>query len=229
MSLKPPTQKDSFQVNAYQGKHWNVDDLIALHYVARMLHHLELLHWRAKILHCDVKPDNWVLCSSNDVQGSELVLVDYGRAIDLSDLAKEGEDPSNVVLMGEAAEEDMMCVAMRKGRPWSYDADTFGICASAHVLLFGNHIELIQNGKRWMPRQSFKRYWQRDLWTELFDTLLNSDEGTMIGSRPLTLRMLKEKVEARLDQHRSKLDELLKKQEQILWSTRPLLQQKRKR
>lgn len=46
-------------VNTYQEQGWKMDDLVALHYMARMLHHLELLHWHGKILHCDVKPDNW--------------------------------------------------------------------------------------------------------------------------------------------------------------------------
>jgi serine/threonine protein kinase len=34
--------------------------LIALHYTAKMLKHIETLHWHGQILHCDVKPDNWV-------------------------------------------------------------------------------------------------------------------------------------------------------------------------
>lgn len=157
------------------------------------------------------------------------MLVDFGRAVDLSELASDRVESMNVTLFGDATETDMMCVSMRKQKPWSFDADTFGICASVHVLLFGNHIEIVQNGsKRWMPRQSFKRYWQRDLWKELFDTLLNTDEGTLIGSRPRTLRLLRKKVEMRLENNRQRVDELLQKQEQILWATRPQ-QSKRKR
>ena len=209
-------------VNAYQEQGWKIDDLVALHYMARMLHHLELLHWHGKILHCDVKPDNWVLCASNECKGSDLMLVDFGRAVDLSELATDRIETMNVTLFGDAAERDMMCVSMRKHRPWSFDADTFGLCASVHVLLFGTHIDIVQDGsKRWMPRQSFKRYWQRDIWKELFDTLLNSDEGTMIGSRPRTLRLLRKTVEERLESQSQKVDDLLQQQEQILWATRP--------
>jgi hypothetical protein len=199
-------------------------EVLALHYTARMLNHLEMLHWHGRIVHCDVKPDNWVLMSSDGIQGSELMLVDFGRAVDLSELASDGVDAMDVKLLGEASERDMMCVAMRKGRPWSFDADTFGICASAHVLLFGTHIEIEQKrDKRWMPQQRLKRYWQNDLWTALFDTLLNSDEGAYVGSRPRSLRALREKIESYLYTQRSTLEYELKKQARLLPSSRTQL------
>jgi checkpoint serine/threonine-protein kinase len=173
------------------------------------------------ILHCDVKPDNWVLCSSNDTDGADLMLVDYGRAIDLSDHANSNVDPLDIKMIGDAAEPDMQCVSMRKKRPWSFDSDTFGICASLHVLLFGTHIDIIQNGeKRWMPRQRFKRYWANELWTEVFDTLLNLEEGTTIGSRPKTLRILREKLEGYLNKNKQKLQNLLTRQARLLPNSR---------
>ena len=196
----------------------SVPELISLFYAARMLNHLEMLHWHGKILHCDVKPDNWVLAGV-----SELVLVDFGRAVDLAEIATSGVDAMDVKLTGEAAERDMQCVAMRKNRPWAFDIDTFGLCASLHVLLFGTHIEIEQKGKRWMPRQRFRRYWQGDLLNELFDTLLNSDEGTIIGSRPRSLRSLRKKLESFLESQRSKLDSELGSLERMLPSSRPQL------
>ena len=149
------------------------------------------------------------------------MLVDFGRAIDLSDHANSNINPLDVKLIGDASEPDMQCVSMRKKRPWSFDSDTFGICASVHVLLFGNHIDIIQNGqKRWMPRQRFKRYWAVDLWTEMFDTLLNLDEGTTIGSRPRTLRFLRERLEEHLNRNKQKLEHLLKRQARLLPKSR---------
>jgi len=201
-----------------------VPELIAIHYTARMLHHLEKLHWHGKILHCDVKPDNWVLCSSDGIDARELVLVDYGRAIDLSDLATDGIDAMDVKLSGDAMENDMMCVAMRNQRPWSFDVDTFGVCASAHVLLFGTHIEIERGSdKKWMPRQHFRRYHQASLWRAVFGTLLNHDEGTLIGSRPKSLRALREKLEDYVSGHTKQLDDLLRKQARMLPTSRPQL------
>lgn len=180
----------------------SVPELVALHFTSRMLHHLEILHWHGKILHCDVKPDNWVVT----VDAADLVLVDFGRAVDLSALANGAMDAMDVKLIGAACEKDMMCVAMRKERPWSFDADSFGLLASLHVLLFGTHIEIEQYGKRWMPKQHLRRYWNRNLLTEIFDTLLNTDEGTLIGSRPRSLRALRKKVDSYLAEQQTKLD-----------------------
>ncbi|CAB9515023.1 Mitotic checkpoint serine/threonine-protein kinase BUB1 [Seminavis robusta] len=205
-------------VNLYRRHNEKIEDLIPLHYASRMLHHLELLHWHGNILHCDVKPDNWVLCSSQGVDGADLMLVDFGRAIDLADLANSPHDAKDVKMIGDAAEEDMMTVAMKKKRPWSFDTDTFGLCASIHVLLFYSHIEITQDQrtKRWMPKQRFKRYWQTDLWKEVFDTLLNDP----ISSRPRSLRDLREKLDKRLESNYQKLDHLLKRQSRMLPSGR---------
>jgi hypothetical protein len=205
-----------------------VPELIALHYTARMLKHIETLHWHGKMLHCDVKPDNWVMMASNSaysgctelVEASDLMLVDFGRAIDLTAAAKEGVDPMDVKLSGHAAAEDMACAAMRMNLGWSFDIDTFGICASAHVLLYGSHIEMdiVRPSKRWKLRKRLRRYWQNELWTEIFDTLLNLDDisQTAIGSRPRSLRLLRGKFEAHLGTRAKELESLLKHQARIL-------------
>ena len=206
-------------VNMYKAKLGeNVPELLAIHYTARMLNHLEMLHWHGKILHCDVKPDNWVLCSSSGVAASELMLVDFGRSVDLQAIEQNGVDAMDIQLLGVCAEKDMQCIAMRKQRPWSFDADTFGVCASTHVLLFGTHIEIeqIRGSKRWKLKQRMRRYWQGDLWTELFDALLNSDEGALIGSRPLSLKAMRNKLEAHLYSQRKQLEDILNRQARML-------------
>jgi checkpoint serine/threonine-protein kinase len=160
------------------------------------------------------------------INGSELMLVDFGRAVDLKAAAKPEIDPMDVRLEGSCAEKDMECVAMRKGLSWSFDVDTFGVCASAHVLLYGSHIEIDCNSttKRWKPRKPLRRYWQKDLWNDFFDTLLNLDEvsQTALGSHPRSLRALYKKMETYIrDRSRSSnLESLLKHQASMLPSVR---------
>jgi checkpoint serine/threonine-protein kinase len=221
-------------VNVYKiSERSPVPELIALHYTARMLLVLELLHWHGKILHCDVKPDNWVLMESatafvscrDEIEASDLMLVDFGRAVDLTDAAKGGIDPMDVKLFGDAAGEDMACVAMRKGLGWSFDVDTYGLCASAHVLLFGTHLEVEEDhsSRRWKPRKPLRRYWQKEIWQEVFDTLLNLDEvtGNAIGSRSRSLRSLRTMIEDHLSDRGRELESLLRHQARILPSSRP--------
>ncbi|GKY99718.1 hypothetical protein MPSEU_000925800 [Mayamaea pseudoterrestris] len=218
-------------VNVYKTRlKCNVPGILALHYTSRMLHHLELLHWRAKILHCDTKADNWILSKSDllstgmPVDGAELTLVDFGRAVDLESLAKQADTgPMEVMLNGIESPTEMQCVAMRKGLPWSYDIDTVGVCATAHVLLFGKHMAIAQDvKKRWMPSEPFKHDDQQQLWIAIFGSLLNLDDvsKTAIGSHPNSVRRLRAQIETFLSIRQDQLMDALQKQAQVLPSSR---------
>jgi len=134
------------------------------------------------------------------------MLVDFGRAIDLNSANKDASTLMDTLFTGAASTEEMMCVSMRQRLPWSFDVDTYGICASAHVLLFGAQLEIaksassISKHKRWMPTRSFPRHLEKEIWTELFDSLLNVDNdfGVAIGSRPYSLKRQRTRIEAYL-------------------------------
>jgi checkpoint serine/threonine-protein kinase len=181
--------------------------------------------------HCDVKPDNFVLSNLNftntifhDINYSDLTLVDFGSAVDLakvSDLTME--NAQSVSFCGKASKEDMQCIAMRNGQSWSYDVDLFGILCCAHVLLYGKHLEIKNSsGNRWAPSTSIKRYWKKDLWKEIFDTLLNVDSvpGLSIGSRGSSLRVLRGKIDEHLETEARTLRQLLSRQAKILPDSR---------
>ena len=186
-----------------------VPELIAIHYTARMLQHIENLHWYGKILHCDVKADNWVLVAPHSghtktddtsAPGSELMLVDFGRAVDLATVNCGKPDKLEARILGKAAKEDMACAAIREGLPWGADIDTYGICASAFVLLYGIHMDIEKDpaSKRWRPHKPLRRYWNKSLWNKLFDTLLNLDgkeRNLATGSHPNSLRALRKSFE----------------------------------
>ena len=108
-------------VNTYKKLTGNVPELVAIYYTSRMLKHLESLHQDGKVLHCDIKPDNWVLTSSskdrynagtNAVSGADLMLVDFGRSVDLEKVASRGSNLLQTQFKGNIAAEDMECVAM---------------------------------------------------------------------------------------------------------------------
>ena len=152
-----------------------------------------------------------------DISFSGLTLVDFGSAIDLAQYPNF--DADDTMFSGIAAKKDMQCIAMRSGRSWSYDADTFGVLCCAHVLLYGKHMELKNlGGNRWMPSFSLKRYWKRDLWKEIVETLLTPDDSAKlsIGRRGSTLQMLRQKIEAHLKTEAKTLHKLLSRQANIL-------------
>jgi checkpoint serine/threonine-protein kinase len=76
------------------------------------------------------------------------------------------------------------CNEIRETRPWTHQIDLYGIAGTIHVLLFGKYIESARvrtsSGTAGGPepptyriRESLKRYWDRELWSDVFDLLLN--------------------------------------------------------
>jgi checkpoint serine/threonine-protein kinase len=75
------------------------------------------------------------------------------------------------------------CNEIREARPWTHQIDLYGIAGVIHVLLFGKYIESAPvrtsdanagAGKRtYRIRESLKRYWDREIWSDVFDLLLN--------------------------------------------------------
>lgn len=110
-------------------------------------------------------------------------MIDFGRSIDLKMY------PSSVQFIGDCHTDGFQCIEMRENRPWTFQIDTFGICATVHCLLFGDYMKVekvVQNHEpscerdascscpsRWKIENALKRYWQYDLWIVFFDTLLN--------------------------------------------------------
>jgi len=139
------------------------------------------------------------------------MLVDFGRSVDLEALSTSC--PLDVKFQGLATTKDMACSTMREGRSWSFDLDTFGLCASAYVMLYGSHMEVIQDSttKIWRTAKALRRYWNKPLWSKLFETLLN---GGIDDSQPNKLRETRSMFETFLDNgnRRKELQALLKHQ-----------------
>jgi hypothetical protein len=171
---------------------------------------LSLLCVSLLLQHCDVKPDNWVLTKSkteNDLtaEASEVLLCDFGKAIDLDGLGVDST--SQCQFVGSPVGKDMQCGSMRDGKPWSFDVDTYGLCASSHVLLFGSHMEVtkVVSTKRWKVSKSIRRYWQKALWQDYFNALLNDCGGGKPSHQ--VLRTLRAQFEEYLS-HPTKQQEL---------------------
>ncbi|KAJ5088378.1 Mad3/BUB1 homology region 1 [Penicillium angulare] len=106
-----------------------------------------------------------------------LDLIDFGRSIDM-----HAFQPSvQFIADWEVATHE--CNEIREARPWTHQIDLYGIAGTIHVLLFGKHIESMPartstgdssgTAHTYRIRESLKRYWDRDLWAEVFDLLLN--------------------------------------------------------
>lgn len=105
-----------------------------------------------------------------------LDLIDFGRSIDM-----HAFQPA-VQFIADWKVGTHECNEIREARPWTHQIDLYGIAGTIHVLLFGKHIESMAarssaggsgTTHTYRIRESLKRYWDRELWAEVFDLLLN--------------------------------------------------------
>jgi checkpoint serine/threonine-protein kinase len=153
---------------------------LAMYFTVELLRALEVLH-SAAFIHGDVKPDNvllrfggsqweeWAPSRPGQWRERGVSLIDFGRSIDLTAHAP------NAAFMGDCGTDNFRCVEMIAGKPWTFQADTFGALGCVHAMLFGTYMEvdLDERSGRWRRREPLKRYWRTELWEPLFDDLLN--------------------------------------------------------
>lgn len=155
----------------------SVPECLVLYFALEFITILQQVHL-CGIIHADIKPDNILITDlpskagfldSFSEQGpSCLQLIDFGRAIDMSQL------PPGTAFTYAVTTEGFVCTEMRDGRQWTFQTDWFGLLGCLHVLLFGDYMEVEKRSDNtWGIRNKFKRYWQQDLWNRLFSTLLN--------------------------------------------------------
>ncbi|KAK9822716.1 hypothetical protein WJX81_007865 [Elliptochloris bilobata] len=158
-------------LNAHLAVGQRMSEALALHYAAEALRCVGALHGCA-MLHCDIKPDNFLLAPRGRLQ-----LIDFGRAVDLALL------PADAQFLGDSQTEAFRCREMAEGRVWRFQADAFALAGTLHCLLFGEYMEVecavdSTGAERVRLRHAFRRYWATELWGEVFDSLLNpTDKG----------------------------------------------------
>ncbi|KAI5926760.1 Mad3/BUB1 homology region 1-domain-containing protein [Camillea tinctor] len=216
-------------VNFFRGEPSGVmDEPLAMFFTVELLRTVEALHAK-QILHGDLKVDNCLLRLDHHLAASSalspqwradgsggwssrgVVLIDFGRGIDMRAFAP------GVRFVADWKTTAADCAEMREGRPWSWHIDYHGLAGIVHCLLFGKYIDTARAdqgglgtgaGRRYRIRESLKRYWQTDLWADLFDLLLNpasrpaaDADADAEGTLPVTrgLRRARERMEAWLE------------------------------
>lgn len=161
-----------------------IGEQLVIYFTIELLRTVEALH-RNNIIHGDIKGDNIMLRLGETLQSSHwteqyhssgdglwceygLTLLDFGKGIDMTMY----EPGTKFTSDWNVDEED--CQEMHKCAPWSYEADYHGMATVIYLLLFGQKIKTKSSARGLQVAEPFKRYWHIDLWTNLFDCLLNS-------------------------------------------------------
>ncbi|KAM5370674.1 hypothetical protein ACJZ2D_008388 [Fusarium nematophilum] len=201
-----------------------MDEQLAMFFTIELLRTVEALHSKS-VLHGDLKADNCLLRLDSLVADEPLtsqwkadggggwssrgvVLIDFGRGIDLRAFVPEVE----FIADWKTTAQD--CAEMREGRPWTWQIDYHGLAGTIHTLLFGKYIETVRcdqgglgkSGRRYRIRESLKRYWQTELWSDCFELLLNPGAAAAAGGEdgskmPIvkSMRSVRERMETWLE------------------------------
>ncbi|NXU12591.1 BUB1 kinase, partial [Pardalotus punctatus] len=155
---------------------------LVIYFAVKILHVVEELH-SCKIIHGDIKPDNFILGERQaspgvprfldndtcDIDGlcHGLTLIDLGQSIDMKLF------PEGTAFTARCETSGFQCVEMLTNRPWNYQTDYFGIAATVYCLLFGTYMRLRDDNGVWKPEGTFRRLANAELWKEFFESLLN--------------------------------------------------------
>ncbi|KAH7586619.1 Serine/Threonine protein kinases active-site signature [Nakaseomyces glabratus] len=167
-------------VNYYGEKSSNsVDECLCIFLSLELIKIVLRLH-DVGIIHGDLKPDNCMIRFSDGLLGNYdkhggngwhkkgIYLIDFGRSFDMKLFDK------NTKFIADWTTDMQDCPAMRKGDPWSFEADYYGLASIVYCMLFGKTIEIDNiNSGTYRIRGTIKRYWNHDIWNPLFDILLN--------------------------------------------------------
>ncbi|KAL9618866.1 MAG: hypothetical protein Q9160_006456 [Pyrenula sp. 1 TL-2023] len=191
-----------------------IDEVLAMFFTIDLLRFVEESH-RVGILHGDLKADNCLvrlqpadsfetlpdgsLAQPYSADGKDgwatkgLMLIDFGRGIDV----RRFREDIAFIADWETGPQD--CHEMQSMKPWTWQIDYFGLAGTIHTLLYGQYIETVEVAggndglsakKNFKLKERLKRYWQVDVWDELFELLLNptreeSVSGEAGGKMPL--------------------------------------------
>ena len=174
-------------------------ETLVIFFAMELLRLVEGMH-AVGFIHGDLKIDNCLLrlgdqppSSVYDPSGAGgwgdkgIKLIDFGRTIDTRQF------PAGQQFLADWPTDAKDCPQMRQGLPWTYQPDYFGLAGIVYCMLYGKYFEdnsvVSYTGAdgetRYKLGASFKRYWQVDLWTKLFDLLLNPTLVREDGSLPL--------------------------------------------
>lgn len=169
-----------------------MDESLCMFFAIEMFRTMEGLHSKG-IMHGDLKADNclvrfdqlpesvvWSSKYRKDGTGGwnskGIALIDFGRGIDMKAFRPD------VQFIADWKTTPQDCAEMRELRPWTYQIDYHGLAGIIHSMLFGKYIDTVaEKGsgigagaqKKWRIKEGLKRYWQTEIWSNMFDLLLN--------------------------------------------------------
>ncbi|KAF1578870.1 Mitotic checkpoint serine/threonine-protein kinase BUB1, partial [Eudyptes moseleyi] len=165
---------------------------LVIYFAVKILYMVEELH-SCKIIHGDIKPDNFILGEfldndTCDIDGLShgLTLIDLGQSIDMKLF------PEETAFTAKCETSGFQCIEMLTQKPWNYQTDYFGIAGTVYCMLFGTYMQVKNENGIWKPEGAFRRLANADLWKEFFESMLNIPNCHSLPSLGVLRKRLKD-------------------------------------
>ncbi|XP_015718803.1 mitotic checkpoint serine/threonine-protein kinase BUB1 beta [Coturnix japonica] len=172
----------------------SIDKEVILLVVYNLLDVVEKLH-KAEIVHGDLRPEVFFLgdriCDpfANNGMARALKVVDFSHSLDLR-LQSSVSLPNSFPISQTPHGQQLLAKSCLP-----YQADLVGIADIAHLMLFGDHIQVYQENSIWKINQNVSKTVGCDFWGKFFQQILNADGK----STELLLRELREEISNMFD------------------------------
>lgn len=197
-------------INLFKKKGKPLDECLAMLFSIRLLEAIETLHGM-DIIHAHVSPENcminFVRCEDgnfsevfdrrgkNGWDKKRLTLIDFSASIDLTGIQKGTSFSSCGQIF------DSCFVKWMNGKTWTYEIDYFGLANTIHTLLFDECLEMTTVDGKVQIQRRLSRFWQPQMWQEVFEVLLNPNSKVGHQVNALELKKVRGKLEAWLESY----------------------------
>lgn len=228
------TLLDLVNVGRIDSSSGGLEEPLAMFLTVELFRTIEALHAK-NLIHGDLKGDNVLVrfddhgpetdwsatyfpSGAHGWASKGICLIDMGRGIDMKHFRPD------VAFIADWKTSEADCAEMRELRPWTYQIDYYGLAGIVHSLLFGKYMETLAEkagsgsaamggplavncaAKTYRIREGLKRYWQTEIWGEVFTLLLNPlarVEGEEGKRMPVLrgMRSVRERMEGWLEEN----------------------------
>jgi checkpoint serine/threonine-protein kinase len=170
-----------------------IEETLIIYLTIELLNNVLKLH-SLGLIHGNLKPEKCALniqLLKNKLTFKDLIIVGFTKSIDLS-LFPEKVRFSSIFDNDDTNKFKEFIRTV----PWCYEIDYFGTANIIHTLLFNKPISFRESENGIVLVESIKKYWQTEIWNELFNLLLNSQKVNTSGNVSVELEKVKGKLES---------------------------------
>lgn len=106
--------------------------------------------------------------------------------------------PKNQVFYSKVKTENFVCTEMMDNRPWTFQVDLFCLASTIYTMVCGEYMvvrKANKNSSHYTTR-SIPRYYNKKLWTHLFDVLINIPDPQRMPNMGALIQLLDDEIQA---------------------------------